>query len=68
MRATNWEIPSRHKVRCEVCQGSFGLTRRRFAQKQFCSAHCLEWYMAQRESRVASFRRSTDEALKSNPN
>jgi len=32
--------------RCYQCKGHFGLIRRTFAQKQFCSNRCLENYQA----------------------
>jgi hypothetical protein len=60
MRKMTWEVTRPHKVRCEVCQGAFGLTRRRFEQKQFCSKQCLEWYLAVRAHRVSSFKQSID--------
>jgi hypothetical protein len=60
MRKMSWEVTRPHKVRCEVCKGAFGLTRRRFEQKQFCSKHCLEWYLAERTHRVSSLKQSGD--------
>jgi hypothetical protein len=32
--------------RCYQCNGHFGLIRRRFALKQFCSTQCLNKYKA----------------------
>jgi hypothetical protein len=68
MRKMTWEVTRPHKVRCEVCKGAFGLTRRWFEQKQFCSKQCLEWYMAERTSRLSRFKQSLDVSQKqSNP-
>jgi len=33
---------SHRRKRCDQCSGPFGLTRRRRAGKQFCSAKCME--------------------------
>ena len=60
MRKLTWEVTILNKARCEVCKGAFGLTRHRFAQKQFCSKQCLEWYQAERMHRVSSFKQSID--------
>jgi hypothetical protein len=69
MRKMTWEVTRPHKVRCEVCKGAFGLTRRRLEQKQFCSKQCLERYLAERTYRVSRFKQSIDlNALKSDPN
>jgi hypothetical protein len=42
------EQPSKLKIadrkRCYQCDGAFGLIRRRFALKQFCSIQCLNKY------------------------
>ena len=73
MRKLTWEVTILNKARCEVCKGAFGLTRHRFAQKQFCSKQCLEWYQAERMHRSpASNSRSispegTEEAVQSHP-
>ena len=58
MPKRTWEVARPPRARCEVCEGAFGLTRRRFEQKQFCSKHCLEWYVADGTNRVSSFKRS----------
>ena len=55
MRKMTWEATSLSKPRCEICKGGFGLIRYRLAQKQFCSKHCLERYLAERVERVSSF-------------
>jgi hypothetical protein len=68
MRKMTWEVARPRKVRCEVCKGAFGLSRRRFEQKQFCSKQCLERYMAERTSRVSRFKKSFAHSQKqSNP-
>src|ERR1700692_3873991 len=33
-----------HTKRCYQCNGRFGLIRRRFAMKQFCSTRCVDEY------------------------
>jgi hypothetical protein len=55
MRKLTWDVATVNKTRCEVCKGAFGLTRQRFAHKQFCSAQCLERYQAERARRTATF-------------
>jgi len=42
------------KQRCEICNGSFGLIRHRFAHKQFCSNRCLEQYLVKRKQQPSS--------------
>jgi hypothetical protein len=60
MRKLTWEAIPPPKARCEVCKGAFGLTRQRFAHKQFCSKQCLDRYRAERMYRVSSFKQSID--------
>jgi hypothetical protein len=60
MRKLTWEVSPLNKVRCEVCKGAFGLTRHRFAYKQFCSKHCLERYQAERVQLVSTFKERID--------
>jgi hypothetical protein len=63
-----WEATTPNKARCEICKGSFGLRRQRYAQKQFCSKHCLERYLAERIYRISSLKHSTNVTRrKSNP-
>ena len=44
------------KPRCEVCNGRFGLIRRRLAFKQFCSKRCLDQYRASRKHQPFSLK------------
>jgi hypothetical protein len=39
--------------RCYQCNGHFGLTRHRFAQKHFCSNPCLSKYKADTERKIS---------------
>jgi hypothetical protein len=52
--------PNKPKPRCEICNGSFGLIRHRFAHKQFCSNRCLDWYLAKRKQQPSSLRQWID--------
>jgi hypothetical protein len=60
MRKVTWDVATINKPRCEVCKGPFGLTRHRFAHKQFCSKQCLERYLAERTYELSSFKQSID--------
>ena len=60
MRKMTWDVATIAKPRCEVCKGPFGLTRHRSAEKQFCSKHCLEQYLAKSKERPSYFRQWTD--------
>jgi hypothetical protein len=46
--------------RCHQCNGRFGLIRRRFAFKQFCSKECVDKYKADSEHKTSRFKRWTD--------
>jgi len=46
--------------RCHQCNGRFGLIRRRFAFKQFCSKECVEKYKADTDHKTSRFKRWTD--------
>jgi hypothetical protein len=60
MRKMAWDAAAPNKARCEVCEGFFGLIRYRFAYKQFCSKHCLDQYMAEREQWLFSLEKRKD--------
>jgi len=44
------------KTRCDFCNGSFGLIRRRYRNRQFCCTRCEEAYKEQRSKIVADFK------------
>jgi hypothetical protein len=44
-------------ARCYQCHGHFGLVRRRFALKQFCSKACVEKYKADTEQTISRIKR-----------
>jgi hypothetical protein len=46
--------------RCYQCNGRFGLIRRRFALKQFCSKRCLDEYQSGTEHKVSRIKEWTD--------
>jgi hypothetical protein len=52
--------PNKPKPRCEICNGSFGLIRHRFAQRQFCSNRCLDRYLAKRKQQPSSLKQWID--------
>jgi hypothetical protein len=60
MRKLTWDVATVNKARCEVCKGAFGLSRHRFAHKQFCSKQCLEWYQAERVHLASTSKRRID--------
>jgi hypothetical protein len=60
LRKMTWDVTSPTKARCETCKGFFGLVRYRFAQKQFCSNHCLERYVAERQQPLYNFEQGID--------
>ncbi len=46
--------------RCYQCNGRFGLIRRRFALKQFCSNECLNKYKANSERKTSRIKEWTN--------
>jgi hypothetical protein len=60
MRKMVWKVSTPIRARCEICNGGFGLIRHRFASKQFCSQHCLDKYMAEREQQASKFKQWID--------
>jgi hypothetical protein len=48
------------KARCEICNGSFGLIRHRYASKQFCSKQCLDSYLTRIKQQASSFKQWID--------
>jgi hypothetical protein len=50
------------KRRCDMCNGRFGLVRRRFGWKQFCCKACMDNYLS-RTTREAHRSRSWLEFL-----
>ena len=64
MRKKTWEITKLNRARCEICNGAFGLTRHRVAQKQFCSKQCLERYRTEQSDRVSSFKQNDPNSIK----
>jgi len=49
-------LSSSNAKRCHQCHGRFGLIRRTFALKQFCSKACVAEYKACRDREVSRFR------------
>jgi hypothetical protein len=45
---------------CYQCNGRFGLIRRRFALKQFCSKECVDKYRADSDGKASRLKRWTD--------
>ena len=60
MRKIVWRLSTPIKARCEICNGGFGLVRHRFASKQFCSKHCLEQYLTEREQQASKLKQWID--------
>ena len=60
MRKLTWEGAPLNKVAAKFAKVLSVLTRHRFAQKQFCSKHCLERYQAERVHLVSSFKEQID--------
>jgi hypothetical protein len=52
--------PNKPKPRCEICKGSFGLIRHRFAHKQFCSNRCLDQYLLKKKQQPSSLKQWID--------
>ena len=42
-------VDSNVSKRCVTCGGGFGLIRHRVAHRHFCSKHCLDKHLANRE-------------------
>ena len=60
MRKMTWEVAKPSKARCETCKGDFGLIRHRYANKQFCSKHCVQRHLTSTTERIANFKRWID--------